>query len=64
MNSGFSFTQKVNMSNMLEKYNSGNFKNNHALVIIFYATETYFTHFLEDARFPKAPGFSQALKGQ
>ena len=23
--------------------------------------ETYFTHFLEDARFPKAPGFSKAL---
>ena len=27
----------------------------------FYATETYVTHFLEDARFPKALGFSEAL---
>ena len=23
--------------------------------------ETYFTHFLEDARFPKDPGFSEEL---
>ena len=27
----------------------------------FYAIETYFTHFIEDARLPKASGFSEAL---
>ena len=31
------------------------------LHIGIYETETYLTHFLEDAQFPKAPGFSQAL---
>ena len=33
-----------------------------SLIAIFnyYATETYFTHFLEEARFPKALGFSEA----
>ena len=32
-----------------------------SLINSYYATETYFTHFLEEARFPKAPGFSEAL---